>query len=334
MNRAAENPTGPPGTTTGCGPESAPAIETASLCKVFRDFWRRPIVRAVDGLDLSIPRGEVFGLLGPNGSGKTTTMRMLLGLLHPTSGAVRVLGRPPDDTRTKARIGYLPEESRLYRYLSPRETLDFYGRLFGLGRAERRDRAEQLLEMVGLTHAADRPVGEFSKGMARRIGLAQALINDPALLILDEPTSGLDPVGCRQVKDLMLTLAGRGKTILLCSHLLADVEDVCNRLAILYNGRIRAMGRVRELLRERNRLRITMPLLGPARTLELVATLRERYGEPVDVDHPSIDLERFFLDVVGSALKSGESASGAGRAAGLAEFLGSAAGRGETDQPC
>ena len=183
---------------------------------------------AVDKLDLEIYPGEIFGLLGPNGSGKTTTIKMLLGLLYPSSGAARVFGHPPTDTMIKSRIGFMPEESYLYRYLNARETLDYYGRLFKLDSHERRRRTEQLIEMVGLKRAADRPVGTYSKGMARRIGLAQSLINDPDLLILDEPTTGLDPVGTRQIKDVIKTLGGRGKTVILCSHLLADVEDVCD----------------------------------------------------------------------------------------------------------
>jgi ABC-2 type transport system ATP-binding protein len=306
--------------TNGPGQADA-AIEIRGLSKTFSDFWRRPKITAVAGLNMSVLRGEVFGLLGPNGSGKSTTIRLILGLLHPTAGEVSILGKRPDDVRVKASIGYLPEESHLYHYLSPRETLDFYGRLFDLGTTERRRRTEQLLDMVGLRHAADRPVGEFSKGMARRIGLAQALINDPMLLILDEPTSGLDPLGCRQVKDLMLTLAKRGKTILLCSHLLADVEDVCNRIAILYNGRIRAMGSVRELLREQNRLRLTMPLLSPEQTRNLIDTLRTQFGDPIETDQPSIGLERFFLEVVERATDGREADSGVGKAAGVAEYL-------------
>ena len=208
-------------------------VDVVQLTKVFRDFWRRPTVRAVDGLDLSIRKGEIFGLLGPNGSGKSTTIKLLLGLLHPSEGSIRLLGGRPGDVAVHRRIGYLPEASYLYRYLTPRETLTFYGRLFDLPAAERRRRSDQLLEMTGLTAAADRAVGEFSKGMARRLGLAQALINAPDLLILDEPTSGLDPMGCRQVKELLRALADQGTTILLTSHLLADVEHICDRVEAL-----------------------------------------------------------------------------------------------------
>jgi len=298
-----------------------PIVEVQDLTKVFRDFWGRPKVRAVNGVSLEICPGEIFGLLGPNGSGKSTTIKILLGLLHRTSGSVRVLGRSPQDVKAKHGIGYLPEESYLYNYLTARETLSFYGSLFNLDRGERRKRVEQLIEMVGLAPAADRPVGEFSKGMARRVGLAQALINDPRLVILDEPTAGLDPIGCRQVKDLMLALAGRGKTILLSSHLLADVEDVCDRIAILHNGRICAHGRVNDLLERRDNLRITIPSLPPDDMKSLLKVLRERFGKEPEVDHPSLDLERFFLEVVEKANMAGTPPSGAGTSAGLADYL-------------
>jgi len=309
---------------------AAPAVvEIRGLTKIFRDFWRRPKVRAVDGLDLEVRPGEIFGLLGPNGSGKTTTLKILLGLLFPSGGEVRVFGRPPHDIATKRRIGYLPEESALYGYLTPRETLDFYGRLFALPAAPRRERAGQLLRMVGLAHAAERPVGEFSKGMSRRIGLAQALINDPELVVLDEPTAGLDPIGCRQIKDLMLALARRGKTIVLSSHLLADVEDVCDRIVILYNGRIRAQGGVTDLLEKKDLTRITVPAV-PAETLRaVIGMLRESTGRAPEVEHPTMDLEHFFLQVVEEAHRSSQAPSGVGRADGTARYLdGREAGRG------
>ncbi|MFP6907639.1 MAG: ABC transporter ATP-binding protein, partial [Verrucomicrobiota bacterium] len=219
-------------------------LSVEGLHKVFKDFWGRPRAKAVNGIDFEVKRGEVFGLLGPNGSGKSTTIKMLLGLLHPTRGKIQVLGKPPRDVQSKVRIGYLPEESYLYPYLTARETLDFYGRLFDLSGPERKQRIDQLLEMVGLQHTGRRTIKEFSKGMARRIGLAQALINNPEIVILDEPTSGLDPIGTRQVKDLIQTLAERGKTVFLSSHLLADVEDVCDRIAILYAGQVQAEGSI------------------------------------------------------------------------------------------
>ena len=299
----------------------APVVEIRKLTKVFRDFWRRPKVRAVDGVDLDIVPGEIFGLLGPNGSGKTTTLKILLGLLFPTSGSLLVFNHSPRDVQTKSRIGYLPEESYLYKYLTPRETLDFYGKLFNIGPRERRRRIDELLEMVDLTDAAHRVVGEFSKGMARRVGLAQALINDPELVILDEPTSGLDPIGCRQVKDLMLALAQRGKTIILSSHLLADVEDVCDRISILYKGKVRAQGRVRELLREQHRVRIDTPSLPPETMTQVLSLIREKIGIEPDVDHPAMDLERFFLQVVREAHGGAAAENGSAGRGKLANYL-------------
>ncbi|MGA2685818.1 MAG: ABC transporter ATP-binding protein, partial [Verrucomicrobiota bacterium] len=236
-------------------------VSVRGLTKVFKDFWNRPKARAVDNVDFEVRQGEVFGLLGPNGSGKSTTVKLMLGLLYPTKGHIEVFGHSPRHVQTKSRIGYLPEESYLYRYLNSRETLDFFGNLFHLPKGERNSRTEQLLEMVGLGKVQTRVVGEFSKGMQRRIGLAQALINDPDLVILDEPTSGLDPIGCREVKDLILALARRGKTVILSSHLLADVEDVCDRVVIYYGGKIQAMGTLKELLATPDTLRITTPVL-------------------------------------------------------------------------
>ena len=298
-----------------------PIIEASHLTKVFRDFWRRPKVRAVNDISFTVNPGEVFGLLGPNGSGKSTTIKMLLGLLYPTSGQLRVLGRSPRDVKTKTRIGYLPEESYLYPYLTSKETLTFYGMLFDLPASERRERLEQLLEMIGLRHARNRQVGEFSKGMARRIGLAQALINDPDLVILDEPTSGLDPIGCRQVKDLIQALAKRGKTIVLSSHLLADVEDVCDRVAILYNGRVQALGTINELLEQRQQFRLTLPELPPAAMQRILTAVRTELGSEPVVDHPRRDLEQFFLEVVDKARRATTEASGVGPAAGVARYL-------------
>ncbi len=276
-------------------------IQADGLEKVFRDFWRRPRVRAVKALTFEVHAGEVFGLLGPNGSGKSTTMKMLLGLLHPTAGRLTVLGAPPRDVRVKSRIGYMPEESSLYPFLTAEETLDFFARLFPLTAAERRRRVAELLEMAGLTHARHRLVGEFSKGMARRICLAQALINDPDLILLDEPTSGLDPVGCRQVKDCILALAARGKTIVLSSHLLADVEDLCGRIAILYNGVLCALGGVRDLLEEPEQMQIFLPALSEDRRLPILAWLRDQTGVEPRWDHPRRNLERFFLETVREA---------------------------------
>src|SRR3989454_8851889 len=236
-------------------------VSVRGLTKIFKDFWGRPKARAVDNVDFEVRRGEVFGLLGPNGSGKSTTVKLLLGLLYPTKGHIEVFGHSSRHVATKSRIGYLPEESYLYRYLNSHETLDFFGNLFRLPRSDRDNRAEQLLEIVGLSQTRTRAVGEFSKGMQRRISLAQALINDPDLVILDEPTAGLDPIGCREVKDLILALARRGKTVVLSSHLLADVEDVCDRVVIYYGGEIPAMSTLKDLLSKPDSIRITAPVL-------------------------------------------------------------------------
>ena len=297
-------------------------VSVRGLTKVFKDFWNRPKARAVDNVDFEVRRGEVFGLLGPNGSGKSTTVKLLLGLLNPTRGHIEVFGHSPRHVQTKSRIGYLPEESYLYRYLNSRETLNFFGNLFHLSKGERNNRAEQLLEMVGLGKTQTRAIGEFSKGMQRRIGLAQALINDPDLVILDEPTSGLDPIGCREVKDLIVALARRGKTVILSSHLLADVEDVCSRVVIYYGGKIQAAGTLKELLAEPDTLRITTPVL-PRETLERVLeTIRKDIstGE-VRVDNPTQNLESYFLDVVQKARAAAAETSGAQSGARVAAYL-------------
>jgi ABC-2 type transport system ATP-binding protein len=222
-------------------------VAARNLSKTYRDFWGRSKKVALKPLDLGIRRGEIFGLLGPNGSGKTTTMKLLLGLIFPTSGEALVFGRDATDVSKNERIGYLPEETYLYKFLDAEETLDFYGRLFDMPPEERKRRAAALIEMVGLGRDKTRQLKEYSKGMTRRIGVAQALINDPELVLLDEPTSGLDPIGTREMKDLIVDLKRRGKTVIMSSHLLADVEDVCDRIAVLHQGELKELGRVEDL---------------------------------------------------------------------------------------
>jgi ABC-2 type transport system ATP-binding protein len=301
---------------------STPVIVARGLTKVFKDFWGREKARAVDQVDFEIHPGEIVGLLGPNGSGKSTTIKLLLGLLHPTRGHVEVFGRPPDHVESKQCIGYLPEESYLYRHFTPVEALNFFGKLFDLPADERRERTRQLLDMVGLSGAQHRTVGEFSKGMQRRIGLAQALINDPDLVILDEPTAGLDPIGCREVKDLVLALARRGKTVLLSSHLLADVEDVCDRVIIYFGGRIQAQGRLRDLLATPDSLRLTLPALSKEEMERLLAFLRDDLRrERVVVDVPTCNLESYFLSVVARARAATTPTSGAAASHSVAPYL-------------
>jgi ABC-2 type transport system ATP-binding protein len=297
-------------------------VSVRGLTKVFKDFWGRSKARAVDKVDFEVRRGEVFGLLGPNGSGKSTTVKLILGLLYPTKGHIEVFNRSPQHVATKSRIGYLPEESYLYRYLNSRETLEFFGNLFKLPKGERSNRAEQLLEMVGLSQARLRAVGEFSKGMQRRIGLAQALINDPDLVILDEPTSGLDPIGCREVKDLITALARRGKTVILSSHLLADVEDVCDRVVIYYGGKVQAMGPLKDLLATPDAIRITTPAL-PRETMQRVLEMirSDVADDKVRVDTPTQNLESYFLEVVRKARQAAAETSGAVSGARVADYL-------------
>ena len=298
-------------------------VEAVGLTKVFKDFWMRSKAKAVDNLSFHIEKGELFGLLGPNGSGKSTTIKLILGLLNRTRGRLTVFDRDPHDVSVKKYIGFLPEESYLYRYLNSRETLDYYGRLFGIERATRRKRIEELLEWVGLSQVAHRPVGEFSKGMMRRIGLAQALINDPDFLILDEPTSGLDPIGTKQVKDLLLELRSRGKTILLSSHLLADVEDVCDRMAILYGGRIRAEGTADDLLTDSSHTVLQIPRIKNDNTITKIdEVLMQTEGVSIEsVTQPRQKLESLFLSIVEEAKLEQASTSGALHGGETASFL-------------
>ena len=289
---------GDPAPRVGAAAGGELVVETRNLSKTYRDFWGRSKKVALKPLDLTIRRGEIFGLLGPNGSGKTTTIKLILGLLFPTSGAAFVFGRDAGDVGKNERIGYLPEESYLYKFLDAEETLDFYGRLFDMPPAERKRRADVLIEMVGLGRDKNRQLKEYSKGMTRRIGVAQALINDPALVVLDEPTSGLDPIGTREMKDLILDLKARGKTVIMSSHLLADVEDVCDRIAVLHQGELKELGRVEDLLRVTDVTQIRARNL-PAAAVAEVRSVLERHGvSGIEIGNPTTTLEDLFLEVV------------------------------------
>ncbi len=225
------------------------AIETTNLTKDYSvGFWRKRPKRVLDGLSIHVEKGEVFGLLGPNGAGKSTTLKILMRLIFPTAGAARILGKELDDVSAHERIGFLPENPYFYDNLSAAEFLNYAGALFNLPRAERRRRADRLLEQVGLSNASNIQLRKFSKGMVQRLGIAQALINDPELIFLDEPMSGLDPLGRREVRDLILGLKETGKTVFFSTHILADAEMLCDRVAILNLGRMQGCGELKEML--------------------------------------------------------------------------------------
>lgn len=287
-------------------------IETRNLTKDYRDFWGRRKVRALKALDLEVKQGEIFGLLGPNGSGKTTTIKLLLGLLFPTSGEALVFGKKATEVSKNEKIGYLPEESYLYKFLNAEETLDFYGRLFNMPSHIRKRKVKELIDRVGLDWAKRRQLKEYSKGMTRRIGLAQALINEPDLIVLDEPTTGLDPIGTREMKDLILELKSEGKTVLMCSHLLADVQDVCDRIAILYQGELKELGRVDNLLTVQDVTQIQTKGLSDDAKQQIAEIVKNDGAELLGIENPTTTLEELFLDIVReSQARPGRRSSGA-----------------------
>ncbi len=242
-------------------------LEVKGLRKVFHIGFFRKRVEAVNGTTFSVRRGEIFGLLGPNGAGKTTTIKAILRLIFPTEGEIRIFGRSAGDREAAKRVGYMPENPYVYEYLKPLEFLDLCGRLVGMAKADRHVRSEEMIDKVGLRHAIDRPIGKFSKGMMQRIGLAQALLHDPELLILDEPMSGLDPIGRKEVRDLLVEQRKRGKTLLFTSHILSDVEDLCDRVVIMQRGKITSEGQVHDLLESAGR-RVEIRLSGASEALK------------------------------------------------------------------
>lgn len=223
-------------------------IKTVNLSKRYSGLWSKTTVDAVKNLSLEVNKGEIFGFLGPNGAGKTTTIKILLGIIYPTQGEAYVLGTPAGDPKTHYKLSYLPENPYFYDYMTGEEILSFYAQLFGIGEPERSKRIKELLGRVGLSRAASQPIRTYSKGMQQRIGLAQCLLNDPELLILDEPTAGLDPIAHIDIRDMILDLRDKGKTLFVCSHQLSDVEAVCDRVAILKNGEMARLGKLDELL--------------------------------------------------------------------------------------
>ena len=274
------------------------AVRTEGLTKVYKDFWRRKSVSALTSLNLNIERGEIFGLLGPNGSGKTTTVKLLLGILFPTSGKSWLLGYSSVDLKVKSKIGFLPEESYLYKFLNAEEILDFYGKLFDIPKTERKSRIDKLIHDVGLNPYRKRLLSQYSKGMLRRIGLAQAIINNPDLVILDEPTSGLDPIASREIKDLIQDFKRQGKTVILCSHLLADVQNICDRIAILNKGVLQVMGNVRELLSQKDIIEFVVKNLSDNDIQAVETFIKSRSGNVLSINHPVSTLEELFLTII------------------------------------
>mgnify|MGYP001553547295 CR=1 FL=1 len=277
---------------------SVAPVEIEHLTKVFKIPMRRERVVAVKDLSVRVEPGEVYGLLGPNGSGKSTTLKILLGLVSPTRGQTKVFGEDSALVRSRKDVGFVPENPYFYKFLSGEETVRFFGKLSGMGGEELENRVKELLELVGLTEAADRRVGGYSKGMLQRIGLAQALVQDPGLLVLDEPTAGVDPVGSREIRDLILALKARGKTILLCSHLLSQVQEICDRVGILARGQLVREGRVEDLLSVRDRAEMVFDGASEEK-LDALREAAEKLGVTVvSSGRPQTTLENLFLEAI------------------------------------
>ena len=300
--------------------EQEAVVRGEGVIKTFKDFWGRDKVKALRGVDIVIPKGSVFGLLGPNGAGKSTLIKLILGHLYPTNGRLSVMGKDPRDVEIKFKIGYLPERSYLYKNLTAEETLYYFGEILNLSKEQIKSRSDQLLEMVGLQNAKKRYVGEFSHGMTRRMGMAQALLNDPDFIILDEPTAGLDPVGCREVKDLIITLGKRGKTVLLTSHLLADVEDTCDEIMMIYGGTVQSQGKIENLLADTDRVKVEFPANMGVDVKALKDELDRKTNNSVKVSSPKQSLEQYFLNIVNKGSATQETA-GAQQGKGVADYL-------------
>jgi ABC-2 type transport system ATP-binding protein len=290
--------------TTPADPTPA-AIEIHGLTKDFPVGLRAIRVRAVDDVSLTVKAGEVFGLLGPNGSGKSTTIKIILGLLDPTAGECRVFGTPSNRVEARREVGYLPEAPYFYRYLSGTELVRFYARICGVPAAKAKDRVREVIDWVGLSGAADRRVGTYSKGMLQRIGLAQAIVHDPRLIILDEPTAGVDPIGSSEISELILRLKAQGRTVLITSHLLAQIEDICDRIAILDRGKLILEGAVRELVGQANRQALIVDALSPDEQAELRAWLAARGHQLDEIEQPRTRLDQLFLRAIGARKNGG-----------------------------
>ncbi|MBA3963181.1 MAG: ABC transporter ATP-binding protein [Chthoniobacterales bacterium] len=280
-----------------------PAVAVRSLTKVFPIPFRRTKLVAVRGLDLEVAPGQVYGLLGPNGSGKSTTLKIILGLVSPTSGSTAIFGRDSREVGSREAVGFLPENPYFYKYLTGAETLRFYGKLCGLRGSALKNRVEELLHLVGLQDARDRRLGGYSKGMLQRIGLAQALLQEPRLVVLDEPTAGVDPAGSRDIRDLILDLKRRGITVLLSSHLLAQVQEICDRVGILAHGLLVREGRVEDLLAIEDQTELILQNATPEVLAQIAALVEKSPAQLLETRQPQTTLERLFLEATNNTEK-------------------------------
>lgn len=274
---------------------SETAIQINGLTKDFRIGMRGVKLRAVDEVSLSVVDNEIFGLLGPNGCGKSTTMKIILGLLDPTRGDCSIYGVPSTSVKSRDDVGFLPEAPYFYRYLTGRELVKFYARICGVPKSEIDDRTQDVLKLVAMDEAAHRRVGTYSKGMLQRIGIAQAIVHDPRLVILDEPTAGVDPIGSAAIADMIRSLKARGKTVLLCSHLLAQVEGICDRVGIMNRGKLVLEGQVDDLLEKRDMRSLVVEHFPKSAEAEIKAILEKHGAKLVNVEAPRISLDRLFL---------------------------------------
>lgn len=275
--------------------ETTPAVEIKDLVKDFRTSFRKQMLRAVDGVSIRIMPGEVYGLIGPNGSGKSTTMKALLGLVAPTAGQCAIFGQDSLKVDSRKDVGFLPENPYFYKHLSGAETLRFYGKLCGIKGKQLEERIRELLALVDLEEARDRRIGGYSKGMLQRIGLAQALVQEPRLVILDEPTAGVDPVGSRQIRDLIMKLRERGITVFLCSHLLEQVQEVCDHVGIIFRGKMIKEGRLEDLIAIEDQTEIVLKDASPELISQITALVGAGGASLVRTGKPRTTLERLFL---------------------------------------
>ena len=280
--------------------ESIPAVEIRHLVKDFKTSFKRQPLRAVDDVSIRIMPGEVYGLIGPNGSGKSTAMKALLGLVAPSSGDCAIFGKDSLKVDSRNEVGFLPENPYFYKHLSGKETLEFYGKLCGIRGATLKDRVAELLDLVGLADASHRRIGGYSKGMLQRIGLAQALIRKPRLVILDEPTAGVDPIGSREIRDLIFKLREQGITVFLCSHLLEQVQEVCDHVGIIFRGKMIKEGRLEDLIAIEDQTELIVKDADPALIAEIEALIaRDAKAELIRSGKPRTTLERLFLRETG-----------------------------------